>query len=344
MPEPLCPRIAVLNPGGKDPYLDYTNGLPSPNSKQHPPVNYHAFAACTAGAFFRDLRQVLRLNPQQWLVLVLLRSDYSPAIRALQSLTKAGFRCLIALKESGIFQVNNNLLKPNRWQNLRTAASLAHGAIATTNWSIPLLSTAGAKQVFHLPTPYPIESTDWNFQIPDSKKFGIFLGTREFDTPSRIHLLALEFALPIALKHQRKITLIDDGSAPRWWRKLHSQSDSLQLIRGPLPYPDYLRLLASHELVFQLDASRVPGQVAGDCTLARVLCIGGNGEIERIVFPQTSSFGKNLDQLLCLLESCLAQPQLRLQLEQSAWLAAQSISFTNARQKIANLWMNLSSF
>ena len=66
----------------------------------------------------------------------------------------------------------------------------------------------------------------------------------------------------------------------------------LRIVRGPLPYTDYLRLMARHKLVFQLDRSGVPGQVAGDALLCRVPCVGGDGAIEQTVFPTLAGHDK----------------------------------------------------
>ena len=45
-------HLAVLNPKGRDPHIDYRNGPESFNSEVHAPINFHAYAASTMGAFF----------------------------------------------------------------------------------------------------------------------------------------------------------------------------------------------------------------------------------------------------------------------------------------------------
>ena len=56
------------------------------------------------------------------------------------------------------------------------------------------------------------------------------------------------------------------------------------IIEGWLPYPDYLRLMAQHRIVLQLDRSAVPGQVAGDCPAVRNSVRGrGRGDREDCV-------------------------------------------------------------
>ena len=59
-----------------------------------------------------------------------------------------------------------------------------------------------------------------------------------------------------------------------------------------LPYVEYLRLVARHRLVFQLDRSAVPGQVAGDALLCRVPCVGGDGAVELLAMPALSGHDK----------------------------------------------------
>ena len=68
-------------------------------------------------------------------------------------------------------------------------------------------------------------------------------------------------------------------------------------VADPLPYPKYLKLMASHRLVLQFDQSSVPGQVAGDSLLCRIPTVGGNGAVERIAYPALHGHGRTLDQL-----------------------------------------------
>src|SRR5450432_3311231 len=52
-------RLTVLNPGGHDPAQDFSDGVPGPNDSVHAPVNFHGYAACTGGAFHRDLQRAI---------------------------------------------------------------------------------------------------------------------------------------------------------------------------------------------------------------------------------------------------------------------------------------------
>ncbi|MCA1660041.1 MAG: hypothetical protein LC642_05840, partial [Verrucomicrobiaceae bacterium] len=47
----------------------------------------------------------------------------------------------------------------------------------------------------------------------------------------------------------------------------------------------------------QLDTSFVPGQVAGDALLCRVPCVGGNGAIDRLAFPDSCGFNRSVGEI-----------------------------------------------
>ena len=73
-PEPPPPqmKLAVLNPKGRDPEQHFPDGAGVPSEAEHAPVNFHAFAACTGGGFFRDDRAI---PAEMKSVLLLLRQD-----------------------------------------------------------------------------------------------------------------------------------------------------------------------------------------------------------------------------------------------------------------------------
>ena len=62
-------RLAVLNPRGNDPEQSFADFAGVPGGRAHPPVNHHAYAACTGGSFHKSISS---LPPGP--VLMLLRS------------------------------------------------------------------------------------------------------------------------------------------------------------------------------------------------------------------------------------------------------------------------------
>ncbi len=142
---------------------------------------------------------------------------------------------------------------------------------------------------WHLSRP-PTRSSDqrWDFSVPRNEQSGIFVGTREWDVPSRNHFAALLVARQLCEATGEPVTVVNlDGyKGRRLLGELNFPEGKLRLIEKWKTYPEYLRDVARHKIVLQLDRSHVPGQVAGDALLCRIPCVGGDGAIERIAFSQ----------------------------------------------------------
>ncbi len=288
--------LAVLNPGGNDPEQHFPDFAGPPDDAAHAPVNFHAFAACTGGAFYRK-DQAIPADVKH--VLLLLRSDLKACRNALLELRRAGKTVAVSLKEAGAFQVAALLGKADKLRLFQEICARADAAIATVPDLVPLYLGAGARCAEFLPTPYPVDDARWDFSAPPEERRGIFVGTREFATPSRNHLAALLAVRQLAGPMQEPVTVFngDGWSGRRMLARLQFPDGLLRVIEKRMPYPRYLRLMAQHRLVWQLDASAVPGQVAGDALLCRLPCVGGNGATERLVFPELCGHGRTPEQL-----------------------------------------------
>src|SRR6476660_6259773 len=95
------------------------------------------------------------------------------------------------------------------------------------------------------------------------------------------------------------VTLFDyDGRrGARLLSEMGFRAGKLRVLNKKLAYPDYLREIARHKIVLQLDTSFVPGQVAGDALLCRIPCVGGNGAIDRLAFPDTNGFARSIEEV-----------------------------------------------
>ena len=284
-------QLAVLNPGGNDREQAFPGYAGSPDAPApHPPVNYHAYAACTGGTFYRDPSRIPLAHREALLV---LRHDLKHCLKALQHLKGEGRKVAVSLKESGLHQVAQLLSLADNIALFREICALADGCLASTSDLVGIYKAAGGKHVRFIPTPYPVDSEQWDFALPLSERTGIFIGTREWDTPSRNHAAALLLAASLGTS----VTVVnEDGRAGR--KRIQATGlTSPQIIEGRLPYPEYLRLIARHRIVLQLDRSAVPGQVAGDALLCQVPCVGGDGAIERIAFPDTCGLARGVEEL-----------------------------------------------
>src|SRR6267154_2038159 len=202
-------RLTVLNPGGRDPEEQF-HGVPAPGEGPQPPINFHAFAACTFGAFHRDTRRALG---ERTPVLLLLRSDFRASERALTELKQEGCTVAVSLKETGLHQIAQQLRDPAKLSRFMKIVTHADGCIATTSDAAQIYQRVRFRRepatVAFIPTPYPIKDQRWDFSVPHNEQSGIFVGTREWDVPSRNHLAALLIARQLSESTGESVTVFD---------------------------------------------------------------------------------------------------------------------------------------
>ena len=310
-------RLSVLNAGGRDSAQDFPDGAGRPDDPgaPHPPINHHAYAACTRGSFCASTAAAIA---KDCAILLLLRRDLGASLRVLRRLQAAGCLVAVAFKEAGAVQIAARIDQAAGLRVLRTILELADGFIAPTAplqaflESLRLSGAASARSMgAFIPTPYPIDDPRWDFSRPVPDRRGIFIGTREFSAPARQHLAAILAALDLHRRTREPVTVINTEGR-RGARLLTELGFSaapaapLRLLGGPLGYTAYLREMARHRLVFQLDRGGVPGQVAGDALLCRVPCVGGDGAVDQIAFPDLAGHDKGLGQLVEIAASLLS--------------------------------------
>lgn len=271
----------VVNPGGRDAPVDYRGGVTPPGAAGHPPVNYWAFAAATAGRFHQHVN-VDEITADA--VLVLIRARVATSLAAVRALKNAGRTVFVSWKETGASQIAHQLRWFWRRGGLRKILAEADGAIAVTEHAAEHYREWGCRNIAFLATPYPVDLPAWDFSAPSRQ--GIFIGTREFDVPGRRHAQALALAAQCARATGAAVTVMNfDGPKARTRiESLLAGVRDVRILEHKLDYPGYLREIARHRLVLQLDDGRVPGQVAGDALLGRTLAVGGNGTIQRVAF------------------------------------------------------------
>jgi hypothetical protein len=337
-------RLTVLNPGGRDPKQQF-HSLPAPGEGAHPPTNFHAFAACTFGAFHRDTRGAL---DEKTPVLLLLRSDFRASERALTDLKKEGCTVAVSLKETGLHQIAHQLRDPAKLSRFIKIVTQADVCIATTPEAAEIYQRVRSKHdhatVVFIPTPYPIEDQRWDFSMPRNEQSGIFIGTREWEVPSRNHFAALLVARELCEATGEPVTTVNlDGyKGRRLLGELNFPEGKLRLIEKWKTYPDYLRDVARHKIVLQLDRSHVPGQVGGDALLCRIPCVGGDGAIERIAFSKMCGQGRTINEVASMALDLLKNPELReVVVAESQERARERLSFEPVRTQLAKFFANV---
>ena len=289
-------RLTVLNPGGRDEAQEFPDGA-GETALPHPPTNFHAYAACTRGSFQCETKSALAQGTP---VLVLLRGDFAASERAVDSLQTAGRFVAVSLKETGLHQIADQLQNSGRLARFVRVVKKANACLAATPEAADLCrAVRGNDRAAFIPTPYPIDDPRWDFSRPIEQRAGIFIGTREWDVPSRNHLATLLVACRLSESTGEPVTVFDyDGRrGARLLSEIGFAAGKLRGLSKKLAYPDYLREIARHKIVLQLDTSFVPGQVAGDALLCRIPCVGGNGAIDRLAFPDTNGFARSIEEV-----------------------------------------------
>ena len=151
-------RLTVLNPWGRDSEQDFSSGINAPNEHEHAPVNFHGYAACTGGAFQRDVKRAVATRRP---VLLLLRSDFKVTRSALRALKQHRLPVVVSLKETGLHQIARQLNHAKRAACFREIVQAADGCLAATPEALAFYGTGR-----FIPTPYPLHDPRWDFSRP----------------------------------------------------------------------------------------------------------------------------------------------------------------------------------
>ena len=331
-------KLTVLSPRGRDPE-QYFDQAVTPESAGHAPVNFHAFAACSGGSFQRETEKAIE---EKTPILLLLRGDFKATQKALSECRAAGRTVVVSLKETGLHQIAQQMSDGGRIERFLDIMNCAQGVLATTPEAVDLYLQARPKKdrtsVGFAPMPYPLEDLKWDFAVKPDKQRGIFIGTREWDVPSRNHFAALLIAKHLSEATGEHVTVfnLDGRRGAKRLAGLNFPYGKLEVINGRKPYVEYLRIVAAHKIILQLDRSGVPGQVAGDALLCRNICVGGDGVIERIAFPNSCGNGRAFDQITSIAMNMMKDTSARATaIMESQWRALERISFQSLRPQLA---------
>ena len=339
-------RVAVLDVDGYDPEQEFSDCAGDPGEGAHAPVACHAFAACTGGSFHRSERTIPAGTTA---VVLLIGEDLKACRRALLELRRASKTVAVLFRETNV-GISSSLANPADLRLFQEICRAADGAIVIAPDLVQFFAAAGARHTELLPLPYPVDDPRWDFSMPSARRHGIFIGTRDLSTPARNHLAALLAIRQPAESLREPVTVIDTSCqrgrhgrrARRLFEELGWPDGLLRVVRSRLPYARYLELMAGHKLVFQLDQSAAPGQVAGDALLCRIPCVGGNGTIERLVFPDLCGHGRTTGELVDIAVRRLEHPsEADAAVAQASSLAARQISFAVLRRRLTELFQKI---
>jgi hypothetical protein len=254
----------------------------------------------------------------------------------------------VSLKETGLHQATQPLSHPATAARFFEILASANGCIAATPEIAELYRLSRPKAdpttVAFIPTPYPLGNSSWDFSVRPDKQSGIFIGTREWDVPSRNHCAALLLGKKLCEATGQPVTVfnLDGRKGNRLLDAIGFPPGKLRVFDKEETYPNYLRELAKHKIVLQLDRSRVPGQVAGDALLCRTVCVGGDSTIERIAFPTTCGAGRTFEQVAAIATELLTNDNARATaFVESQWRSMEQLSFEAVRKRLEEFFGRL---
>ncbi|MGI8438005.1 MAG: hypothetical protein ACR2NX_14090 [Chthoniobacterales bacterium] len=253
---------------------------------------------------------------------------------------------VVSLKETGLHQIAEQLDEKNRLSRFLRIVRAADGYIAPTPEAADFCRTVRdeADSVAYIPTPYPLHDAAWDFSHPIAERRGIFVGTREWDIPTRNHAAALLAARRLNDVTGEPVTTynLDGRREEKLLARLGFPSGQLTVHNREDAYRDYLREVARHKIVFQLDTSFVPGQVAGDALLCRLPCVGGNGAIERLAFTDLCGAKNSPGDLFQLALDLLGdEKRTRVVVAASQKLAQEKLSFADAAHALKRFFQRI---
>jgi hypothetical protein len=279
-------------------------------------------AAATGGAFHNAPSTV---TPDGRAVLLLVPRRAERALEALRTLKAAGHPVLATWKECGRHQITDFFRRPGNTK----VFDLLRGFVTAWTASSPaalesLKAGVNDAPVLELPTPYPVDLPQWRIGSAEpSSRRGVFIGTREWNVPSRRHGKALGLAARLVRElPDLSVTVVNTGGMAGLVRTLCVMGiRGTVRIEGRVPYGAHLLRVSRSRLVLQRDESGVPGQVAGDALLTGTPCLGGNGMIDRLAFPHLPGAGASDDEV--------ADTALRLLADDAEWSEAVAVSREN---------------
>lgn len=264
-----------------DEYVDYRDGGYEACFNKDGPIkkvrSWHSIPALFSGEF-------CVYNKKHWqnifkydVVLVLVNrdlNDVAPLIKKLKLLKK---KVLVGFHENfDDFQLQ--CMDLNWLPRLQALVSEADGYLnvipQAESFFLEVFKEKNVINTLH-PAPFGIWDTS-NLVTPFEKREGIMVVTRTLNQRLRRNtIFALFVANKVAKSSETFVTYLTEDPIEEGYFKSIGL-DRIKVLRGPLDYKDWLKLLGRHKLLCHFDKSGTLGQVVTDAALVGNMVFGGN--------------------------------------------------------------------
>lgn len=297
------------------------------------PAFLHSYAACTGGAVFTNPKNV----PGGPVLLVLRKNNLRRASAAIDELRGRDAKILVTLAGSSSHDIFKTLADTTRWEIFRSICRRSDLALAQVEDLVSFFTEAGAPRGEFLPVPIDLDSAPPPKPLAELR--GIFVGTREFCTPARRHLEAIVHADALSRRFQVPLAVLNSEgrNGGMILKDFQRRNPLFYIIEAPITRADFLDVLRLHRIVWQLDTTSAPGRIASDSMLCGLPCVGGNGTVERMVFPALCGL-RPVPELLDLAARLLTDdPFWQDTSEKAAQTARARLSFFEISARIAEI-------
>lgn len=304
-------KMAVLNASNpinvtkeSDSYVDYRDGIEScfsGNKEVKKCRSFHSLAVAAQGEFFVYNKPGWQGVFKYENIIILVKDTPKAVLPLIKQLKKAGKRVLVGFHENGDYLSQIIISQPSPdefWlSHFAELVEESDGLYSIMPSKESIFEWFFNKPVFSTLHAAPYDEWRHNFSVPRKDRKGLFLATRTFNQFLRRNTFE---GLMIAMTAMSKInnekndtedhvTVVCEDSFhfDRIFSFFRHKNVPLDVVKGPLPYEDWLKLIAKHKMVFQFDYSNTLGQVAMDAALVDVPCIGSNTEVSRAAITDT---------------------------------------------------------
>ena len=188
-----------------------------------------------------------------------------------------------------------------------------------------------------IPTPYPLHDRAGIFRATFGERNGIFIGTREWNVPSRqpprrALSSPLDWANRSRLLTEIRALSQSPGSAwPPGQARPHDRTSACLIAI-------IWRRWRSTRSSFRPTIARSRAGCGGRL-LCRIPCVGGNGAIDRLGFPQTCGHGRSLEELQEIASRLLGDDGFYKEIvEESQQLARERASFEIVAKQLTEFY------
>jgi hypothetical protein len=199
----------------------------------------------------------------------------------------------------------------------------------------------GAVPIEYLHFGYPYRY-GLELQKRRDRREGILIGTRGFSpTPvlRRNTLISLLIASRMAKRYNTHVTLILEDQYPV--QDLFSHMDLPNVkIRFHRDYYNWLSLISRHRVVLNYDFTSAVGQIAADCGMVNVPCVGGNGDFSRIIWPDLAYEVQDLDIICEIIERLFEDERFYASIcEKADRIMREEVDFPVVKKRLEDLYM-----